>query len=57
MLNKTSLYGDENLSPVIVSIAVELVEPIAWHLSTSEYDATVRRIAYALQAEHDDKRK
>jgi hypothetical protein len=53
-LNKTNLYGDDNLSPVIVSIAVECVAPVAWHLDQAEYDTLVKRIAYALQAEHND---
>jgi hypothetical protein len=51
MLNKISLYGDENLNPVIVSTAIECVAQIAWHLDQAEYDALVKRIAYALQAE------
>jgi hypothetical protein len=54
MLNKINLYGDKNLEPVLVSIAVECVQPIAWHLTQDEYDSLVKKIAYALQVEHDN---
>ena len=53
-LNKTSLYGDENLSPVTVGIAVECAQSIAWKLDQAEYDGLIKRIAYALQAEYND---
>lgn len=54
MLNKTSLYGDKNLNPVLVGIAVECLQSIAWKLDQHEYEAVVKRIAYAIQAEYNE---